>query len=331
MKYFFYALISILLLVLMMLFSLFNTPFSKASSQITEKPAYHITLITQGSKDPFWKALISGAQKAGLESNVYVEIIDISPYDTGQMADAIDRAILSDTDAIALQPIDDPQIAAQLKNAAERLIPIITFENDAFTLEGVPTIGSSSYNIGQNAAKLAIEVSGGKATIALLLNDRQSEDTRYKSLKLQGLLEKLSEYPNMVVASIHTVDTGLFEADRLTRDLISENPEVDLIICTDERRTPGVAQSIVDLNVVGDIKIIGFGSMEQTIKYIERGVIYGTICADGNEIGYSTVHSLISLIKKEPISESNATTIYSFTLKNINEYYERFTDTSLSE
>lgn len=331
MKYYFYALISILILVLMMLYRLNTSPLLATSTEMLDPPSYHITLITQGSKEPFWKALIKGAQNAGLESNAYVEIMVIPPYDVAQMAAAIDRAVLSDTDAIALQPINDVLIAERLKIASDQQIPIITFENDTFTLEGVPTIGSSSYNIGQNLAKLAVEASGGKARIALLLNDKQSEDPRYKSLKLQGLIDKLSEYPEMIVNSIDTVDIGLYEADRLTRTLLSAHPDTNLIICTDERRTPGVAQALVDVNAVGAIQIIGFGSMEQTIKYIERGVIYGTICADGYEIGFSTVNSLLDLIQGTPISESHATTIYSYTLRNISSYFERFSDTSLLE
>jgi ribose transport system substrate-binding protein len=331
MKYFFYALVSVLFLILMMLYSLNTSPLLLTTTDKINQPSHHLTLITQGSKEPFWKSLIKGAEKAGTESNSFVEIIDIPPYDVIQMAAAIDRAVLSDTDAIALQPINDPLIAERLEIAKLKKIPIITFENDTFTLEGIPTIGSSSYNIGQNLAKLAIEATSGKARIALLLNSKQSEDPRYKSLKLQGLIDKLSEYPEMIVTSINTVDIGLYEADRLTRSLLSENPDTNLIICTDERRTPGVAQALVDTNAVGIIQIIGFGNMEQTIKYIERGVIYGTICSDGYEIGYSTVTSLLDLIKKTPISESHATTIYSYTLENLNSYYDRFSESTILE
>lgn len=327
MKYFFYGLLSILILILLMILSLISPPFSSSTTVSVALPEYHIALLTQGSTDPFWNALITGAASAGSELGITVEMIDIPPNDVDRMAEAIDRAILSDTNAIALQPIDDPKIAESLKLAESKGIHILTFENDAFTLEGVPTVGSTSYQIGQNAAKLAIAATGGKAHIAFLLNDKQSEDTRYKSLKLQGFLEKISDYPDMILTSTYTVTSGLFEADKLTRTVLAEHPEVDLIICTDERRTPGVAQTIVDLNAVGDIQIVGFGSMAQTIKYIEKGVIYGTICADGYEIGYTVVNSLYKLIENEPISESHATTIYTYTLKNLNSYYERFSKT----
>lgn len=328
MKYFFYALMSLLILILFMLFSLFKPPFDTINADNNQVPLYHLVMITQGSKDPFGNALSKGALEAADALGASVELIAIPANDTEKMADAIDRAILSDADAIALQPINDLIIADRLKKAELHGIPVITFENDAFTLEGIPTIGSSSYNIGQSAANMAIAATAGQSKIALLLNDKQSLDPRYKSLKLQGIIEKLSAYPNMEIVSIHTVDADLFEADRLTRSLLSDHPDINLIICTDERRTPGVAQAIVDLNAVGTVQIVGFGNMEQTIKYIEQGVIYGTICADGFDIGYTTVQSLIQLIQNDPISESMATTIYSYTLKNLGDYYERFTDTT---
>lgn len=326
MKYLFYALVSLLILTSLMIFPMLLTESGAASDTTIMLHERHMVLLTHGAEEPFWRTLKAGAEIAGDEEGMTVEVIDLPPYDPDRMLEAIDHAILANADALALQPIEDPRIAEALNRAVEKGLIILTFENDAFTLEGIPTVGSNSYNIGQSAAKLAIEASDGKAQVAILLNGKGLEDSRYKSLKLQGFIEQLASQTDMSIAAIYTIDTGLFEADLITRKVLNEHPEVNLIICTDEKRTPGVAQVIVENNAVGDIQIIGFGNMDQTMQYIEKGVIYGTICADGFEIGNAIVRTIKSLAVGNPVSESKSTPIYTYTLDNLDAYDAEFGD-----
>jgi ribose transport system substrate-binding protein len=124
----------------------------------------------------------------------------------------------------------------------------------------------------------------------------------------------------MNLKSIYALKQDTFETEKVASAIIDEMDDVDLIICLDERSTPGVAQVLVDNNKVGDIRIVGYGIMPQTLDYIERGVIYGTVSPNAYEIGYYTVMQLVKQIEGEQISDYKNTELYTITSENVDEY-----------
>lgn len=324
MKYIFYAFIGVIGVLIAMILGIYTLDLNIQPLQQLPMPDKHFVILVEDSKDNFWQTFKRSAEKSALSNQVFVEFIDIPAFDSDAAATAIERAVLSGVDAIALQPLSGSRTEFALDYARKSNIPILTFENDAFTLEGVPTVGSNSYLIGSTMSKLAIEASKGTGNVAIFINDRQSKDPRYKSLKLQGMLEALSPSRSIKISGIYSIDNSLLSVDKLTREVLNTHPEVDLILCTDERGTPAIAQALVDLGEVGRIQIIGFGNMEQTMRYIDRNVIYGTVCADGEAIGIEVIEQLNGMTSKDDISESTNTPIYTYTESNLDSYYKRY-------
>lgn len=326
MKYTYSALFLALILLIGMLVNLFAS-FNNGADKLAprEDPKYHFVIITQDNSDPFWTKFKKGAAKAGAKRNVFVEFINIKYKDVTLTANAVERAILSDVDGIAIQPFDVKSSTDILKKAMDVGIKTITYENDVFYIPELPTVGSNSYEVGFASGEMAAAASGGKANIAVMVNDPGVKDSKqYNNIKFQGLLEAISKYPGMTVKQIYTLDTKMFEVDKLTTSILTENPEIDLIVCSDSVNTPGVAQVVIDSGKVGNIKIIGYGAMPQTMSYINDGVMYGTIAADSYSIGYNTVIQLADLCEGKQISEFYNTDIYTFTSDNLHEYREIF-------
>lgn len=326
MKYTYSALILALILLVGMLVNLFLSFNNDTDKQIQqEAPKYHFVIITHDNNDPFWAKFKKGATEASLSRNVFVEFVDVKYKDAGLIANAVDRAILSDVDGLALQPFDVKHSSEMLLKARDAGITTITFENDVYYIPDFPTVGSNSYEVGFASGEMAAAASDGKANIAVLINDTGEQDSKqYKNIKFQGLLEAISQYPEMSITQMYTLDTKMFEVDKLTTSILTENPEIDLIICADSENTPGVAQVVIDSGKVGNIKIIGYGTMAQTMKYIKDGVIHGTITADSYAIGYNTVLQLADVSDGKQISEFYNTDIYTFTSENLDKYEDIF-------
>ncbi|NLM72917.1 MAG: sugar ABC transporter substrate-binding protein [Clostridiaceae bacterium] len=330
MRYIYIALIMVLIVLVAMLMNLyitFNTESNNPSSQ--SEPTYHFIIITRDNKDPFWARFKSGALEAGNQKNIFVEFVDISHKDPALSANAIERAILSEVDGIALQPYDVEISSDAVSKAMEAGIATLTFENDIYYIPNVPTVGSNSYEIGYRAGEMAAEASGGKAKIAIMVSEPGADKNKqYNNIKLQGLLDAISRYPKMTVEQIYALDTKMFVVDKLTMSLLADNPEIDLIICNDGENTPGVAQVVIDAGKVGIVNIIGFGNMPKTMDYIEEGVLYGTITADSYAIGYNTVMQLAEMCDGKQVNEVLNTNVYSFTADNIRYYREYFENNS---
>lgn len=286
-------------------------------------PDYHFQVISQGMSESFYSDFFRGARDAAAEKNIYVEqvIADSKNYESS--VKAIKRAIYSGVDGVALQPQDSEHTYAAISEAKEDGISVVTFENDMYYFNDVMTVGSNSYETGYEMGKMCIEARGKKKTeIAIILGSTGDSGNGYKSMKVQGVADAISGYPYMSIDEVYIIDSEMFETDKLTGDILRENPDVNVILCMDEKNTPNVAQVLVDMSKVGDITVIGYGAAEQTIDYIERGVIYGTVCADGYQIGYNTVMQLYGQVSGESAITNFNTDIFRVTKENAGDYAE---------
>jgi ribose transport system substrate-binding protein len=114
----------------------------------------------------------------------------------------------------------------------------------------------------------------------------------------------------------------MFEEEKVASEIIEKADKPDLIICLDEGCTPGIAQILVDNNMVGDIKLVGYGVDDKTLDYIDHGVIYATICPDAEEIGYLTVKQMVQALKGEQISDAESAGLYTIDKSNVKQYQE---------
>ncbi|HEX2985323.1 MAG TPA: substrate-binding domain-containing protein [Caproiciproducens sp.] len=314
-------LVAALAIIAFLFYTLIGSADSTQNEQKTLKqPKYHIQVITQNTDEHFWTMFKKGASAAGSNLNTYVEFVDIPQKDTDTSIQTIERAVSSKVDGIALQALDIAKTSAALARASSRNIPAVTFENELGDIKGVSTVGSNSYTIGQQEGAMAVNACKGGGKTAIIVNGANDPSGQSKNLKLQGIFASLSKHPGFASPQVYMLDSGMFETEKLMNKILLQNPNLKLIICTDERSTPGVAQVIVDSNRVGDIAIVGYGAMPQTLKYIEHGVIYGAVCPDAYHIGYQTVAQLCDILDKKQVTDSFNTDLFSITRQNVGRY-----------
>ena len=322
MKYFFAVLSVVLVLLFAMVgYTYFSGEYAPEGSAVLTEPRAHVQLITQNSNEHFWSTFKRGALDAGKEENIYVEFADISAKDPELIAETAEQAVYSAVDGLALQAADEERTANVLLMAEKAQIPVLTFESDLFPTTDVPTVGSNSYDAGYSLGQMAIQACGGRATAAILVESvLENAPSSSRNLKGQGIMDALSDAPQTEVTQVYPVDVERFEVEKCTSQILEERPEVDLILCTGETSTPGVAQVLVDANRVGDICVIGYGAMPQPLDYIERGVIYGSVCPDAYQIGYQSVKQLCRMLDGETVSNSSNTGMYTVTKENLEQF-----------
>lgn len=312
-----------MLLFLIIMFGqlMVHTDDSKEIPKSNTNADKHVQLIIQNTDEYFWTFFKEGAGDAGKESEVYVEFVTAPQNDAKAIAEAVEKGIYAKVDGIALKPADTFWTQEIIEDAREQRIPVVTYENYSYNITNAARIGSNSYSIGTMAGNMAVEAANGKSNVAVIINDPGEEgDVLYKNLIIQGILEAFSKYSTMNLKDIYTLKQDTFETEKVATNIIENIGDVDLIICLDERSTPGVAQVLVDNNKVGDIRIVGYGIMPQTLDYIERGVIYGTVSPNAYEIGYYTVMQLVKQMEGEQISDYKSTELYMINSENVDEY-----------
>lgn len=318
-----FAILSAMLLTLVLMLSnlYFTDNQTNVEQEPTNPPEYHIQIITQNTDEHFWTLFQEGALKASGDLNIYVEFVPIVPRNVEVLVETVQKAIYSQIDGIALQPADYEKTREVTNKALEAGIQIINYENDKYLIPEVAIVGSNSYDIGYTAGSMVSTAIKGEANIAVILDEGSNQgDSQYKNMKVQGIIDGISAYGKINISEVYTLDSGMFEAERLTDTIITEKKDINVIICTDEKSTPAVAQVLVDSNKVGDVKVIGYGTMSQTLNYIRKGVIYGTVCPNAYEIGYQTVEKLYESIKGEAVSDSVFTELFTIDNSNVDQY-----------
>ncbi len=322
------VLIGMLLIMVVMYAGLFfkKDPGGEQQAKV-ENPRYHLQLVVQGTNENFLSTFQEGAKKAGEEYGAYVEIVTLKQLNVDNLKETVEMGVNAGVDGIALQAADASQTRQIIEDAKKQGIAVITYENSNYPVLETPMVGTNSYNLGYYAAEMAVEATGGKANVAVVINNEGNDgEEEYKNNIIQGILDSFDSYGimNILEDSIYTVDTDMFEAEEIASHIINNPNKPDVIICMDEKCTPGITQILVDNNLVGDIKMVGYGVTKQTLDYIDHGVIYGIVCPDANEIGYDTVMQLVQSLDGEPISDTVSTGLYTIDRDNVREFMEKW-------
>lgn len=319
----FSILVATLFALLIMIASLFTTIDQPNADEGKSKPMeYHMQVIIPNTDEHFWTLFQEGAKDAALSLDVFVEFVSIAPRDVDGLVSAIEKSVFSKVDGIAFQPADNERTTEMTMKAIDYGIVVVNYENDKFLLPDLATVGSNSYDIGYTAGVMVGPAVGeGNANIAIILDESYNQgESQYKNMKVQGVIDAISKDESIQVSEVYTLDAGMFEAERLTNAILADENDINVIICTDEKSTPALAQVLVDNNAVGNIKVIGYGTMPQTLDYIKRGVIYGAVSPDAYNIGYQTVEQLYVRLKGNSISDSKYIELFTIDKSNVGEF-----------
>lgn len=262
---------------------------------LISKPRYHFYFIGQNSIDPFWNEVKTGVEKAAKDSNVVVEF-NVPRFNNPQEElKFMDIALISKVDGIITHVPNDVGFTEAIDKAYRQAIPTITIENDDAESNRYAFVGTNSFVLGKEAAKLLIEATGGKANIAIISNGELEQDSIEHNLKMNGFISTLKDYPDMKVVRTYTSKMGILSAEEITQTIVESKDEINAIFTSSLADTLGSAQLIVDRNRVGKIALVGYGNSEEILRYIDKEIIYGTVASDPFRMGYESVKALVSV------------------------------------
>jgi len=87
------------------------------------------------------------------------------------------------------------------------------------------------------------------------------------------------------------------DAEELTYSMLRMEPWITTVVFTDTSDTLAATQVLIDMNLVGTVQLIGFGSEDAVLDYVEKGILEATVVTNPRKIGYSAVEVLMDLKK----------------------------------
>lgn len=261
----------------------------KPEEKPQEHPAYHFALFLPEERYSFFDLISEGAEAGG---DKYNAAVSLHPIREG--AQDLDHAVFSGIDGVILYPNqDEERVRDTLYKLSAADISVVMVEHSISDDAPWPFVGTNTFEIGK---KVGGQLENRETAIeaAVIYSKKSPGILAERDLFSLGLRAALSSRQSLhmreVITSLNPLD-----AEALTYQMLKSDERIDTIILTDPRDSLAAAQVLVDMNLVGTVQLIGYGSDPALLDYVEKEVVSATVVTEAWDIGFFAVKTLVEL------------------------------------
>jgi ribose transport system substrate-binding protein len=270
---------------------------SAALAQSGDKPQIAVLLFSRGFE--FMVALDQGARREAEKNNVEITVLD-GQSSTEVQTRQIEDLLVKGVDAIVISPNNSTEIVPAVRRANEAKVPVVAL--DAVVGEGADV---ATYVGFDNAA-------GGKVAADYLAKLKVK-----KALELQGAIG--AYHAQKRGGGFEAEAKGKYEvlprpaewlaenAQAITADVLTANPEVDAIFSHNDEMIRGVLAGLRQIGKAakvgeeGHIAIVAVDGTPLALQRIRDGEQDATVNQDPFEMGALAVRSALAAIKGDKL------------------------------
>jgi ribose transport system substrate-binding protein len=220
--------------------------------------------------------------------NAAVSIHSIDP-----VKNELEMASYTGVDGIIVCPyLEDALARRQLDKLAQ--IPVVIINHNIPNDQPWPFIGVNNFDVGRRIGMLSGNAGGASIRLAMVYSDKSPGIYGERELVEMGIAAALEDRLAAPITGFRT-NLNPLDAEELLYRLFRGNPDINTIVFTDPSDTIAAAQTLVDMNLVGRVQVIGFGADPGIEENIRKGVISSSIAINSVRIGYEAVKSLTAL------------------------------------
>lgn len=279
-----------------------------------------ISVIAKDTTSPYWQAVLAGARKAGQDLGVNViELGAQSESDVSGQISILAKAVASNPAAIVIAPAEFEALGKPIDEAAKK-VKIIGIESAADTKAMTSLLATDNVNAGRVAADaLAVAITKSSA-------DTEGDVVMIASMPgVPSLDQRAKGFKEVVTAKYKALDiTAEKVADGkpatvfgIMNDLISNTGDLRGVFVSDPITAQAVSQAVVEKKTNDKINIVGVGSDEKLVKFLQDDVIAGLVVEDPFRMGYDGVKTARAASKGEQVSANVDTGVTLVTKANM--------------
>ena len=279
-----------------------------------------IPVIVKDMTSPYWRAVLAGARKAGQDLGVNVVGLGTqSGSDTNGQISILATAVASNPAAIVIAPSEFAALGKSIDEAAKK-VKIIGIESAADTKAMTSLLATDNLNAGRVAADaLALAITKTYA-------DTEGDVVMITSMPgVPSLDQRAKGFKEVVTAKYKALDiTAEKVADGkpatvlgIMNDLIANTGDLRGVFVSDPITAQAVSQAVVEKKTNDKINIVGVGSDEKLVKFLQDDVITGLVVEDPFRMGYEGVKTALAASKGEQVSANVDTGVTLITKANM--------------
>ena len=254
--------------------------------------------FTYKTVHPWWDAVALGmedAQRQYLDRGITITYEYMAP-DQASAEDQTKRLLAAkekDYDVIGVDVADDAIISPLLDSMVDEGINVMTFSSSDAS-EGCKRIAyvgnTHNYQDGADLTEALCKKLDYKGKIAILVG---SVGAPCHEERAKGAADTIAKYSDMeIVATEYDMDSVNLAYD-LTKQILSDHPDLDGIVCCNMSNPVGAARAITEAN--SDVVIVGMDHDAEALRYLKDGVIYCLGVQDCYSIGFDTIQTAVKI------------------------------------
>lgn len=261
---------------------------------------YKYDMIVDSPDSQFWQAVYTSAKKTAADNNVLLEIMGTDRSAAYDKLDYMNMSIASKVDGIILQYNGENGLEQAINSAENSGIPVVTVMSDAVHSGRQSFVGVSDYQLGMAYGEIVARYVDKDTKKILILQKRDIDDMNESQIytQISNAVQEAAGTEEISIKGRNLLSTGTFETEEAVTDIFQQRHNIpDILVCMDEETTECARQAVLDFNLAGKVKIIGYYISEDILAAVEKGVISATCDMDTTQLGQYSVEALTNYIK----------------------------------
>jgi simple sugar transport system substrate-binding protein len=260
---------------------------------------------------PFLKA---GVERGAKEDKVNAKFIGPVGSDADGQINEIET-LMGTMDGLAVSSVSTDALAPVIDRVLAAGIPVVTYNTDNPDSKRLAFAGQDLVQSGVEAGKLMSKVLGGKGKVMIVTLDAAAQ---WSLDREKGAREALKESPGIEV--VNTLNTGsdpqkIYAA---IENAMLGDPSITGILSLECCSTPPAGTWVQRANKTGQVMVVGFDLLDQTVELVANGNIQATIDQAPEKQGFAAVDMLVKFLAGQPIDNLD-TGVGIYTKENIAE------------
>lgn len=247
------------------------------------------------SGNPYWPQVRQGAEQAGKDYNVHVDVRvpRAEAYDIAAQIDLVKSLKNTDINGLVIIPIDTQALAAPVEELIDAGIPVVVHDTPLNSTKVLTQLSFDNFQVGFKVASWVSKQLKGKGQVAILEGQRESFNAIERR---DGFLAGLAE-GKLKVMDIRPANWLREDAKQIVRQWLKSYPNLAAIMAASDAMALGAQEAVAEAGRK-DILITGIDSSEETLRAIAKGHISATVGQSPEQQARKAVQLVIRNILK---------------------------------
>ena len=272
--------------LLLFLFPILASGCDNADQELTKtvnKDKITVVFVPKITGNAFFESANASVQEFSAKHGFSVEYVGSSQALISRQLEIIKDAIARKVDAICISSLDATALDDALKQAMKANIKVVTWDSDVsgnarsiMVSQGTPEqLGSMLVEMGAKSL-VSRKINPSRDDVLYAWHYSQATVSDQNSWQVAGEAYIRANYPKWknVAPQNYYSEQNPEKAVLIGKQILTDHPNIDLIICNDSTSLPGQAEAAKSLGLTAqDVSITGFASPNPMREYCKSGII----------------------------------------------------------